>query len=103
VAELRLARATLATPWWFRCDRRLTRRNPGKAGPFFYAYTLFGPERVASTRSFIMKTFVCLSLVAAVLAACSFRHESVVERPAVAPAAVVVTDPPPATAVVVHE
>ncbi len=51
-----------------------------------------------------MRLFVCLSLAGVLLAGCSYRHETVVEKPAATPAtAVVVTDPlpPPPTTVVV--
>jgi hypothetical protein len=43
-----------------------------------------------------MRLLISVSLACAIVAGCSYRHETVVEKPAPAPAtAVVVTNPPP--------
>jgi hypothetical protein len=49
-----------------------------------------------------MRLIVFLSLACAAIAGCSYHHETVVEKPAPAPAtAIVVTNPPPPPATVV--
>ncbi len=44
-----------------------------------------------------MKSFACLPLLSLALAACGFHSETVVQKPAPAPAVVVTASPPPTT------